>query len=89
MLAYKHAGYVNAWIAHHLGSTENTLKRYPAGRGRLRTRAVMIQEVDYREDFGPVTTELISDWPEHLQQWWARDRSRASWQGTEPAHGSV
>lgn len=71
VLSYKHAGFVNAWIARHLGTTENTVERYlHLVEAVYGPRAVMIQKTGYREDFGPVTAERIADWPEHLQQWW-------------------
>jgi hypothetical protein len=71
ILAYKHAGFVNAWIAQHLDTTESTVKRYlQLVEAVYGPRAVMVHEVGYQEDFNPVTAERISDWPEHFQQSW-------------------
>ena len=71
VLAYKHAGFVDAWIARHLETTENTvenyLKRAIAAYG---PEVAMIQEPGYQVDFDPVTAEEIADWPEHYQQQW-------------------
>jgi DNA-binding CsgD family transcriptional regulator len=71
VLTYKHAGFVNAWIAQHLDTTENTVKRdLQAVEAVYGVRAVLIHETGYREDFNPVTPERIADWPKHFQQAW-------------------
>lgn len=73
VLAYKHAGFSNAFIARQLETTENTvekrLKRVIAVYG---PEAAIVQPDGpiHREDFNPVTAEEIADWPEHYQQWW-------------------
>jgi DNA-binding CsgD family transcriptional regulator len=71
VLAYKHAGFVNAWIARHLDTTENTVKRdLQAVEAVYGARAVLIHEPGFQEDFNPVSAERIADWPEHFQEAW-------------------
>lgn len=73
VLAHKHAGFTDAWIARNLDTTENTVeKRLNRVVAVYSPEAAMVQPDGpiYREDFDPVTPEEISDWPKHYQQWW-------------------
>ena len=83
ILAYKHAGFTDAWIARHLDTTESTVDRY---LNRVIAvygpEAAMIHPEGpvYREDFDPVTQEEVADWPDHYQQQWldaGRDHPKA------------
>lgn len=73
VLAYKHAGFTDAWIARHLRTTENTVeKRLNRVVAVYGPEAAMVQPDGpvHREDFDPVTAEEVADWPEHYQDWW-------------------